>query len=212
MKHPINLQFKTTLQRLVLLCVTLFFASASYAHEQVKVVVVPLAGDDLRTVYEIGKTGPAGGIVFHVTDGGRHGLEAAHEDQSSGVAWGCSGAEVPGIVFVTEFLDPDPNTGAHNTQAIVGVESCAGGAADVASSYMGPNGITTGWYLPNIQELNLLYLQAVEGTVVGFDGATYWNSSQYNDALAWVLRFSDNIRFGDLKDLGSYKVRAVRTF
>ncbi|MFT6157343.1 MAG: hypothetical protein ACI9I4_002260, partial [Neolewinella sp.] len=42
MKHPINLQFKTTLQRLVLLCVTLFFASASYAHEQVKVVVVPL--------------------------------------------------------------------------------------------------------------------------------------------------------------------------
>jgi hypothetical protein len=211
MKYPIDLQFKTTLQRLILLCVALFFASASYAHEQVKVVVVPMAGDDLRTVYEIGKTGPAGGIVFHVTDGGRHGLEAAHEDQSSGVAWGCSGVDVPDTNYITSVGDPDPNTGAHNTQAIVGVESCAGGAADVASSYMGPNGITTGWYLPNKQELNLLYLQAVEGTVVGFDGATYWSSSQFISIAAWVLRFSDNTPYADIKN-GALGVRAVRAF
>ena len=38
--------------------------------------------------YEIGDTGPAGGIVFYVTDGGLHGLEAAPEDQDRG-EWGC---------------------------------------------------------------------------------------------------------------------------
>jgi hypothetical protein len=213
MKYPINLQFKTTLQRLILLCVTLFFASASYAHEQVKVVVVPMAGDDLRTVYEIGKTGPAGGIVFHVTDGGRHGLEAAHEDQTFGVVWGCYGVDVPDTNYIISVGDSDPNTGAHNTQAIVGVESCAGGAADVASSYMGPNGITTGWYLPNKQELNLLYLQAVEGTVVGFDDSRfYWSSSQASANDAWAHQFN---QFGDQLTLDKRSgdlVRAVRAF
>ena len=42
------------------------------------------------TPYAIGDLGPAGGIVFYVTDGGVHGLEAAPEDQGSG-AWGCYG-------------------------------------------------------------------------------------------------------------------------
>ncbi|MFT5275591.1 MAG: hypothetical protein ACI9J2_002132 [Saprospiraceae bacterium] len=154
MKHPINLQFKTTLQRLVLLCVTLFFASASYAHEQVKVVVVPLAGDDLRTVYEIGKTGPAGGIVFHVTDGGRHGLEAAPVNQSEGVLWCSSFTDIATIENLEEE-DVDPNTGAHNTAAII-ADCGTSTAAGVASSYEGPNGITTGWYLPNKEELDLL--------------------------------------------------------
>ena len=32
--------------------------------------------------YQIGDTGPAGGIVFYVTDGGAHGYEAANEMSS----------------------------------------------------------------------------------------------------------------------------------
>ncbi len=35
--------------------------------------------------YVIGGTGPAGGFVFHVTDDGLHGLEAAPVDQSAGI-------------------------------------------------------------------------------------------------------------------------------
>ncbi|MFT5275604.1 MAG: hypothetical protein ACI9J2_002145, partial [Saprospiraceae bacterium] len=57
-------QSKAIIWRLTMVLLsTMICTGASYAHEQVKVVVVPLAGDDLRTVYEIGKTGPAGGIV-----------------------------------------------------------------------------------------------------------------------------------------------------
>jgi hypothetical protein len=94
-----------------------FSVSSVYAHN--KVVVIPMAGDDLRTVYEIGKTGPAGGIVFHVTDGGLHGLEASHEDQSTSAEWGCSGIDILTMPNISSAATPDPNTGAYNTQQII---------------------------------------------------------------------------------------------
>ena len=144
------------------------FFSVSFVYAHNKVVVIPMAGDDLRTVYEIGKTGPAGGIVFHVTDGGLHGLEASHEDQSTSAIWGCTSTNLANIVDLPTTLSLDPNTGEHNTQAIIAAGCAVGGAADVASSYMGPTGITTGWYLPNKEELNLLYEAKVNGTVGDF--------------------------------------------
>ncbi|MFT6156613.1 MAG: hypothetical protein ACI9I4_001520 [Neolewinella sp.] len=208
MKHPINLQFKTTLQRLVLLCVTLFFASASYAQEQVKVVVVPLAGDDLRTVYEIGETGPAGGIVYHVTDGGLHGLEASHEDQSGSAVWCSFNENIAGIVNLGSDNADDPNSGAHNTLLIR--IACGGAtAAGVAGSYKGPNGITTNWYLPNQEELDFLYKQ--RGVVGGFASSDYWSSSEFGSSNAWGQDFDDGTLFGNSKSV-TYGVRAVRAF
>jgi len=208
MKHPINLQFKTTLQRLLLLCVTLFFASASYAHEQVKVVVVPMAGDDLRTVYEIGETGPAGGIVYHVTDGGLHGLEASHEDQGASAEWGCLGTDVNFVENLATDDAVDPNSGAHNTLLIR--IACGGAtAAAVAGSYEGPNGKTTNWYLPNKEELDLLYNQ--RGVVGGFDSNSYWSSSESSSNVAWYQVFVDSGQGVGIKDFAD-GVRAVRAF
>jgi hypothetical protein len=206
MKHQINLQFKTTLQRLLLLCVTLFLVSGSYAHEQVKVVVVPLAGDDLRTVYEIGETGPAGGIVFHVTQGGRHGLEAAPVNQSEGVTW-CINTDIASIENLATPDVVDPNTGAHNTAAIIATCGTAT-AAGVASGYEGPNGITTGWYLPNKEELNLLYLQKV--IVGGFASDNYWSSSEFDSNFAWIQFFVNGFQSVGWKGSHGIKVRAVR--
>ena len=213
MKHPINFQCKSVLQRLAIMCTTVFFVSASYAQELVKVVVIPMAGDDLRTVYEIGKTGPAGGIVFHVTDGGLHGLEAAPNDHSTTVEWGCDGIDIGDIVNLPNKETIDPNTSAHNTQAIVDdANDCGtGGAADVASSYKGPNGITTGWYLPNKEELDLLYDAKVAGTVGGFVSATYWSSSEFGSFDAWVQAFGSGGQGGASKDFAR-RVRAVRAF
>ena len=67
-----------------------FSVSSAYAHN--KVVVIPLGGDDAPAPieYAIGDTGPTGGIVFHVTNGGLNGLEAALVDQVT-ASWGCAG-------------------------------------------------------------------------------------------------------------------------
>ena len=80
-----------------------------------------------RLHYEIGDTGPAGGIVFYVTGGGLHGLEAAPADLSQTV-WGCAdtviaGADGTGI-----------GTGAQNTVDILAGCSTRPIAASVAAS------------------------------------------------------------------------------
>ena len=213
MNNQTNFQYKSVLQRFAILCATVFFVSATYAHEQVKTVVIPMAGDDLRTVYEIGKTGPAGGIVFHATDGGLHGLEASHEDQGALVEWGCTSTDLANIVDLPNKGVLDPNTGEHNTQAIIAAGCAVGGAADVASSYMGPNGITTGWYLPNKEELRLLYQAYVNGTVGGFASSFYWSSSENGSLNAWVQLFDIDIGFQtNGTKSATLPVRAVRAF
>jgi len=43
---------------------------------------VGMGSEPEPTVYAIGDTGAADGIVFYITDGGLHGLEAAPVDQA----------------------------------------------------------------------------------------------------------------------------------
>ena len=58
------------------------------------------------TTYEIGLPGPAGGIVFHIFDGGgqrysgQHGLEAAPADLGQ-ATWGCNGTPIVGARDLT---------------------------------------------------------------------------------------------------------------
>ncbi len=95
----------------------------------------------------IGDTGPAGGIIFYVTDATeQHGLEAAPEDQSNGIQWGCVGT----VVGTSTAID----TGKANTTAI-NAQCGAETAASIAASYS-LNGFSD-WYLPSQDELNLLY-------------------------------------------------------
>ncbi len=99
--------------------------------------------------YAIGDTGPAGGIVFHITDGGLHGLEAAAVDQVS-TRWGCFGVLIPGAAGTAV------GTGAQNTADIIA--GCDETTAASVAAAVGP-----GWFLPSRDELNLLYAQKVSG-------------------------------------------------
>jgi hypothetical protein len=152
---------------------------------------------DITITYAEGDTGPAGGIVFYVTDGGLHGLEAAAVDQVS-TQWGCYGTSISGANGTVV------GTGEQNTADII--EFCnETTAASVASAY-GP-----GWYLPSKDELNLLYAQKVDGVVGGFVSGHYWSSSQDSRHDAW-LQYGDygyQNYFGKDYALG---VRAVRAF
>jgi hypothetical protein len=70
-----------------LLCLVAFLTLALPAH----------AGgtNEKPTTYAIGDTGPAGGIVFYITDGGLHGMEATPDDQHEGIGL-CFSGVIPG--------------------------------------------------------------------------------------------------------------------
>lgn len=157
--------------------------------------------------YAIGETGPAGGIVFYVTDGGFHGLEAAPVDQVS-AAWGCYGTALSDATEGTMV-----GTGAANTAAIVAECAEAGTAAKVADAYT-LNGYGD-WFLPSKGELNLLYWQKQLGVVGGFTSGFYWSSSQSsslsNSSLAWLQDFGNGSQLR-LNKGATAGVRAVRAF
>jgi hypothetical protein len=180
--------------------IILLSVSIVYAHN--KVVVIPLGGDDAPppTAYAIGDTGPAGGVVFYVTNGGLHGLEAAPAD-SANSPWGCVGTTVPQTR--TAF-----GIGALNTAEIVtGCVSAEVTAAEVANAFT-LNGFSD-WFLPSKDELYQLYLQ--RNDVGGFASNYYWSSSQASADRAWFQYFDVGLQI-DSDKYNSLGVRAVRAF
>jgi hypothetical protein len=155
-------------------------------------------------IYSIGDTGPAGGIVFYVTDGGLHGLEAAPVDQSATAPWGCFGKDIAGAEGTTI------GTGAQNTADIL--VDCAelGIAARLADNYS-LNGFND-WFLPSQDELNELYLQrAIVGGFTAIDG--YWSSSEEFSSSAWVQSFQNGRQYNLEKSDNTFTgTRAVRAF
>jgi hypothetical protein len=164
--------------------------------------------DSEPTMYAIGDTGPAGGKVFYITDGGSHGLEAAPVDQVGplipGAEWGCVGA------FIIGADGTVIGTGAQNTADILVGCTDTPIAADIAAGYS-LNGFSD-WFLPSKDELNELYLNKdVVGGLSNF--GNYWSSSQLDARFSWGQLFSNGNQGGYNKDgLPGVGVRAVRAF
>jgi hypothetical protein len=148
--------------------------------------------------YEIGDQGPAGGIVFYVSNEGLNGLEAAPADQGQ-AKWGCYSTRISGANGTAV------GTGEQNTSDIIaGCDETT--AASIASAY-GP-----GWYLPSSDELDLLYEQKDAGVVDGFNDYFYWSSSQINEGYAKYLRLESGVMYGNYDKSDAFLVRAVRAF
>ncbi len=152
--------------------------------------------------YAIGDPGPAGGIVFYITEGGLHGLEAAPADQSSDAEWGCYGTSISGADGTAV------GKGAQNTADILAGCSEAGIAAEIADDYT-LNGYDD-WFLPSKKELKLLYQQKT--VVDGFANYYYWSSSEYNSVKAWYQYFYNGSQDYFYYKNFTHRVRAVRAF
>ncbi len=153
-------------------------------------------------IYAIGDTGPAGGVVFYITNGGQNGMEAATADQGSSVQWDCKYKEITGADGAAV------GTGAQNTSDILAECSQVGKAAELADAYA--LGGYTDWFLPSIDELDLLYQQ--KAVVGGMGAKFYWSSTEYGRYSASALYMSTGeICGGCEKDL-PFRVRAVRAF
>ena len=98
------------------------------------------------------------------------------------------------------------HSGIANTPLIA---AACGGAAAVAADYVWPRGQTDG-FLPNKEELVLLYDQKVAGVVGGF-ASLYWSSSEIDSGFARHQGFGGGNQFDNGKNF-THGVRAVSGF
>jgi hypothetical protein len=152
--------------------------------------------------YKIGDTGPAGGIVFYVSDGGSHGFEAAPADVAS-AQWGCSGLLLSGANG-NDFFE-----GAQNTADILAECAESGIAAEIANNYS-QNGYSD-WYLPSPQEMIALHAQ--RAIVGGFnESLIYWTSRQTSGITSHGIDFSIGGDGVNRDRTETNVVRPIRTF
>jgi hypothetical protein len=151
--------------------------------------------------YNIGDTGPAGGIIFydkgvHV-DGWRY-LETASQNIGSGTPWDVNGRSVNGTGTTV-------GTGKRNTEIMVEAGITAG---QIARQYS--QGGYSDWFLPSKDELDFMYRNLKQRGVGNFGSGQYWSSSVYGGSLAWAQSFSDGSQTPPHMD--TRLVRAVRAF
>ncbi len=159
-------------------------------------------------LYALRDTGPAGGLIFYVKEGGYSDgwmyLEAAPSDQGTGIQW------YNGSYMVTGAIGTAIGTGQANTTAIVTIQGAGSYAAQVC------NDLTVGgyneWFLPSKDELNLMYENLY--LVVGgfFTDRVYWSSSETTDYYAWYQSFYSGGQYNNWPKSNSARVRAVRAF
>ena len=202
--------------------------------------------------YSVGDTGPGGGKVFYVASssftstGSACGtackyLEAAptgwmtaatpsgqincETPDTSSADPGCEWSE--NVRVLIGSMGTAIGTGYANTSAMINQDSSAGKAATVARAFRG--GGKTDWFLPSLDELNVLCKWAYNDTVNvicngngsgglsrtngGFASGLYWSSSgDFDDGFrAWDQNFASGYQTIDFKG-DSYYVRPVRSF
>jgi hypothetical protein len=163
-----------------------------------------------KSVYNVGDTGPAGGIIFYdkgkASDGWRY-LEAAPSDQSAGIQW--HNRDYCYIKTSTAI-----GTGKANTEAIIAAQGDGSYAAALCKN-LTINGFSD-WFLPSKDELALMYTNLKKVGLGGFGEGRLWSSSQDDSngnglGIAWYQYFSDGRQDTHFK---YYKlaVRACRAF
>jgi hypothetical protein len=104
-----------------------------------------------------------------------------------------------------------------NSNAIVAQAGHTSSAAALCLN--STNGGQSDWYLPSIQELNMLWnsYYTVARSLSQISGATqmktasYWSSSETGNGFGWLFGFSGGV-VSNVSKGGPWYVRAVRAF
>jgi uncharacterized repeat protein (TIGR02543 family) len=152
--------------------------------------------------YSVGDVGPAGGLVFYdkgsFSDGWRY-LEAAPADQSTGTAYGRSTGSA---------TSSDIGSGKANTYYLMshGMDVPAAQAC-----WLLDLGGYSDWFLPSLDELNLMFTSLYLNGLGGFTNlAYYWSSTEPANNQCYAINF----RSGE-QIIGTgltARVRAARAF
>jgi hypothetical protein len=179
---------------------TMQLLSVPYAlHAKTAESVTSICGLSIGDTYQ-------GGIIFYLDASGCHGLIAAPGDQSTSAAW-WNGSYMDTRAYGSGLFE-----GKYNTEMINLQQGGTTSAAAICANYGDGK-----WYLPSIEELNLMYINIGQGNALGlgniggFDNAYYWCSTEYTNGYAWL----QNLGSGLQTNVGKFNttfVRAVRAF
>lgn len=189
--------------------------------EEPPITEKPSAGEE-TTVYAIGDTGPAGGLIFYIDSADVHPwtyLEVAPvSTEWADKDWGGYGTNVGGagqvaigtgakntIDIVSEFGEAEPYLNYRDYAAKLCSDLVSGGYSD--------------WFLPSFDELTAIWTNLVDngsGTnngVGGFAARSYWSSSESDSNNVIVVDFKAGKIHIYYKQNGAYtRVRAIRAF
>ena len=159
------------------------------------------------TTLSVGQAGPGGGIVFfnkgNSTSSWQY-LETATSDQSTGLAWGCTGLSIPGTQLAV-------GSGEANTSLIVAGCNEASFPAKICDNLS--LGGQTDWFLPSSDELNLMYKNLHTNNQGNFSDSYYWSSTEDGASHAGSLSLiSGHAGNGSMPKHLTLYVRAVRAF
>jgi len=142
-----------------------------------------------------------GGYVFYIDETGEHGLVCAPADLQQASVWGnCIPAGAAGKA---------PGTGRANTEEILRGCNETSTAAGLCHELV-LNGYND-WFLPSVDELQLMYRNLHEKGLGGFKETYYWSSTQ-DKYGAWVVNFYYGNKSNQVRDRQGVLVRPVRAF
>ena len=165
--------------------------------------------------YEVGDTGPAGGVIFFVATSEQSStyngetitwkcLEAAPADISGTSIWGSSDE----LCMGNKGIETELGKGWSNTKKLVSYFA----AAEACRTY-GDNTGYDDWFLPSRGELALMYTN--RNTIGGFDtseGRSYWTSSAPGTSSAYGIRFDTGNLTPYNRNNIKCKIRPIRAF
>ncbi|MFW5442824.1 MAG: Ig-like domain-containing protein [Methylococcaceae bacterium] len=159
--------------------------------------------------FELGGMGPAGGIIFYISDGdgsiGMNGMETAPEVFVP-VEWGCYAPTLPPAILIGT-TGSAIGTGEQNTADILAGCSDPGIAAEIADQYE-LNGFFD-WFLPSSDEAHKLWENK---NFVAHLMANFWTSTENSAFSAFFVRNSSGVLATANKDVVTNKVHPVRSF
>ena len=157
-----------------------------------------------------------GGILFYIDETLEHGYIVSLGDSQPG-EWGCADGEI---------LNSDGSilgSGYVNTLAILASDCKTFGISPITAAYSASQVVSVdedeyAWYLPSIDELELLYQERewIDDSLSAHNGerfgnTTYWSSTQDGADKAKSVSFGNGLTKSSYK-VSVNEVRAIRTF
>lgn len=161
------------------------------------------------TIHSIGEHYEVG-IIFSLTDDGKHGLIVAIPNQKQLLAWSNGKNKLTGTAEENRT-----NKGADNSIKIFNIFSGDNPNGKFAAKACLDFSVKVGekvyddWYLPSKQELDILFLNREK--VGDFEERYYWTSNEVSVDEAWIQNFYDGRQLNVEKSDENYVI-PIRAF